>query len=41
MYKDLMINQQTPWFEIKGDRENRLNYSMEVVRRVTAANYLK
>jgi nicotinamide riboside kinase len=41
MYKDLMINQQTPWYEIKGDSEHRLNNSIKAVRRVTAANYLK
>jgi NadR type nicotinamide-nucleotide adenylyltransferase len=41
MYKDLMINQQTPWFEIKGNSENRLHDAVKTVHRVTAANYLK
>ena len=39
MYKDLMINQQTPWYEIKGDSNSRLNNSIEAVRRLSAANY--
>jgi NadR type nicotinamide-nucleotide adenylyltransferase len=41
MYKDLMINQQTPWFEITGNNENRLTRAIEFVNRFTAANYLR
>jgi Predicted ATPase/kinase involved in NAD metabolism len=41
MYKDLMINQQTPWFEIIGDDGKRLNRAIEYVNNLTTANYLK
>jgi NadR type nicotinamide-nucleotide adenylyltransferase len=41
MYKDLMINQQTPWFEIIGNDENRFSRAIEFVNHLTAANYLK
>jgi NadR type nicotinamide-nucleotide adenylyltransferase len=40
MYKDLMINQQTPWLEITGNNDNRLNGAIEFVNRLTATNYL-
>jgi NadR type nicotinamide-nucleotide adenylyltransferase len=35
MYKDLMINQQTPWLEITGNNDNRLNGAIEFVNRIT------
>jgi NadR type nicotinamide-nucleotide adenylyltransferase len=31
MYKDLMVNQQTPWFDISGGYEERLRKAIEVV----------
>lgn len=34
MYKDLMVNQSTPWVEIKGDAENRLNIALEAVNQL-------
>jgi NadR type nicotinamide-nucleotide adenylyltransferase len=40
MYKDLMINQQTPWLEITGNDEHRLNRAIEYVNHLTAADYL-
>ena len=31
MYKDLMINQQTPWFDISGDYDERLKKAIAIV----------
>ena len=31
MYKDLMINQPTPWFEISGNYEQRLSNAISIV----------
>ncbi len=31
MYKDLMINQQTPWFDISGDYDERLEKAISIV----------
>jgi NadR type nicotinamide-nucleotide adenylyltransferase len=31
MYKDIMINQNTPWFEIKGENEERIQSAIEAV----------
>jgi NadR type nicotinamide-nucleotide adenylyltransferase len=41
MYKDLMINQQTPWFEITGNDENRLSRAIDFVIHLTKADYLR
>jgi NadR type nicotinamide-nucleotide adenylyltransferase len=35
MYKDLMINQQTPWIEITGNDEKRFNSAIEFVGHLT------
>jgi nicotinamide riboside kinase len=32
MYKDLMVNQATPWIEISGDYEQRLQSAIEFVQ---------
>jgi NadR type nicotinamide-nucleotide adenylyltransferase len=32
MYKDLMINQATPWFDISGNYEERLRKAMSIVK---------
>ncbi len=32
MYKDIMVNQNTPWVEIKGNYEERLVMAVEAVR---------
>ncbi len=31
MYKDIMINQDTPWIEIKGDAEDRMRLAVQAV----------
>jgi NadR type nicotinamide-nucleotide adenylyltransferase len=31
IYKDIMINQNTPWVEIKGIRENRTQHAIEAI----------
>lgn len=36
MYKDLMINQQTPWTEISGDHDQRLKKAITSVDRLLA-----
>ncbi len=39
MYKDLMINQQYPWFEITGDYEERLQKAIEFVKNSSIVNF--
>jgi NadR type nicotinamide-nucleotide adenylyltransferase len=34
MYKDIMINQNTPWVEIRGDYEQRIKTAIEAVRKI-------
>jgi nicotinamide riboside kinase len=34
MYKDIMINQSTPWAEIKGENEERIQSAIEAVNRL-------
>jgi NadR type nicotinamide-nucleotide adenylyltransferase len=41
MYKDLMINQHTPWVEISGDYDQRLKQAVESVTRLVTANSLQ
>jgi len=36
IYKDLLINQQTPWIEIKGSHEQRIQMAIEAVSRLLA-----
>jgi NadR type nicotinamide-nucleotide adenylyltransferase len=36
MYKDLMVNQSTPWFDIKGDYEQRLSNAISFINVVNA-----
>jgi NadR type nicotinamide-nucleotide adenylyltransferase len=31
MYKDLMINQTTPWYDVSGDYEERLRKAMSII----------
>src|ERR1700722_6048940 len=35
MYKDLMVNQSTPWFDISGDYEERLEKAMSFINVAT------
>lgn len=37
IYQDLMINQSTPWFDIKGDYEQRLKTGTEAVTQLQKA----
>ncbi len=39
IYRDLMINQQTPWTEISGDYDQRLNLAQETVNKLSPSNY--
>jgi len=34
IYKDLLINQNTPWVEIKGNNETRLQMAIEAVEKI-------
>jgi len=37
MYKDLMINQSTPWFEVRGNYDERLSTAVRFVDEVVVA----
>ncbi len=38
IYKDIMINQSTPWVEIRGDYDQRLKIAVDAVDKLLAAN---
>jgi NadR type nicotinamide-nucleotide adenylyltransferase len=39
MYKDIMVNQNTPWIEIRGGPENRFGRALEAVDALIQNNY--